>query len=131
MKLKLKQMNQFPQGYLTAAFWTNDEHAPSGCDYSQTDRPEAMFERLSQDELLKACRDCRHFQDQQAGHLRIGGLSDFKAGTDFWLTRNGHGAGFWDGDWPETQGEALTEASKAFGEVDLYAGDDGQLYFTP
>jgi len=34
-----------------------------------------------------------------------------QAGHDFWLTRNGHGAGFWDGDWPET-GDALTEASK-------------------
>lgn len=21
------------------------------------------------------------------------------AGNDFWMTRNGHGAGFWDGDW--------------------------------
>ena len=24
---------------------------------------------------------------------------DEYAGHDFWLTRNGHGAGFWDGDW--------------------------------
>jgi|TARA_R110000744_G_scaffold366338_1_gene475354 hypothetical protein len=22
-----------------------------------------------------------------------------RIGHDFWLTRNGHGAGFWDGDW--------------------------------
>ena len=32
----------------------------------------------------------------------LDGLTDdelARAGTDFWLTRNGHGAGFWDGDW--------------------------------
>jgi hypothetical protein len=46
---------------------------------------------------------------------------------DFWLTRNGHGAGFWDGDYPE-KGDALTELAKKFGEVDLYVGDDGVLY---
>jgi len=41
-------------------------------------------------------------------------------GHDFWLTRNGHGAGFWDGQWWESAGRALTEASKIYGTVDLY-----------
>jgi hypothetical protein len=55
--------------------------------------------------------------------------SDYKsAGHDFWLTRNGHGAGFWDGDWPEEEGERMTATSKAFGECEIYAGDDGLLY---
>lgn len=49
------------------------------------------------------------------------------AGHDFWLTRCGHGAGFWDGDWPEPAATALTEASKAFRNVDLYVGDDGEI----
>jgi len=50
-----------------------------------------------------------------------------KAGHDFWLTRNGHGAGFWDRGIGET-GDTLTKASTGFGEVDLYVGDDGKLY---
>nr|WP_316651555.1 hypothetical protein [uncultured Gellertiella sp.] len=50
------------------------------------------------------------------------------AGHDFWLTRCGHGAGFWDGDWPEPHATALDNAAKAFGNVDLYVGDDGQIY---
>lgn len=50
------------------------------------------------------------------------------AGHDFWLTRNGHGAGFWDGDWPEPHASILTEASKTFGETDLYIGDDGKVH---
>jgi len=50
-----------------------------------------------------------------------------KAGHDFWLTRNGHGAGFWDRGIGET-GDTLTKASEGFGGVDLYVGDDGKLY---
>lgn len=50
------------------------------------------------------------------------------AGHDFWLTRCGHGAGFWDGDWPEPHAQALTDAAEAFGNVDLYLGDDGKAW---
>jgi hypothetical protein len=45
-----------------------------------------------------------------------------QAGHDFALTRNGHGAGFWDGDWPE-HGDMLTEASKPFGTRSLWFND--------
>lgn len=58
--------------------------------------------------------------------------TDEQLGHDFWLTRNGHGAGFWDrhyGNTPENAaGDALTKASKPYGEVNLYRGDDGQIY---
>jgi hypothetical protein len=50
------------------------------------------------------------------------------AGHDFWLTRNGHGAGFWDGDWPEPLATVLTDAAHAFGELSPYVGDDGLIY---
>jgi len=50
------------------------------------------------------------------------------AGHDLWLTRNHHGCGFWDGDWPKAEGKALTKAADAMGEVHLYVGDDGKIY---
>lgn len=50
------------------------------------------------------------------------------AGHDFWLTRAGHGAGFWDGDLPEELGERLTEASNTAGNREPYIGDDGLIY---
>lgn len=50
------------------------------------------------------------------------------AGHDFILTRNGHGAGFWDGDWPAEIGAKLTELSKTFGQLEVYVGDDGKIY---
>ena len=52
-----------------------------------------------------------------------------KAGHDFWLTRNGHGAGFWDGDWDHTPyADKFTESSKAYGTFNLGLGDDGLVY---
>jgi hypothetical protein len=47
---------------------------------------------------------------------------------DFWLTRNGHGAGFWDGDYEEELGEKLTAICKKMGSIDLYVGDDNKIY---
>lgn len=48
---------------------------------------------------------------------------------DFILTRNHHGAGFWDGDWREPYGAALTQLAHRFGELNSYVGDDGLVYF--
>lgn len=53
-------------------------------------------------------------------------------GHDLWLTRVGHGAGFWDGDYDNEElklGDYLTEESKKLGHVDVYVGDDNKLYF--
>ena len=50
------------------------------------------------------------------------------AGHDFWLTRAGHGAGFWDGDLPKELGDRLTEAAGKAGNREPYIGDDGSIY---
>lgn len=47
---------------------------------------------------------------------------------DFCLTRNHHGAGFWDGDYLKPHGKYLTKLAKTFPEQSLYIGDDGQIY---
>lgn len=47
---------------------------------------------------------------------------------DFILTRNGHGAGFWDGDWMECVSGILTDAAKQFPEITAIPGDDGKVY---
>jgi hypothetical protein len=51
-----------------------------------------------------------------------------QAAHDFWLTRNGHGAGFWDGDWSEAVEDKLTKLAESFGEAYPYVGDDGMIY---
>ena len=51
-----------------------------------------------------------------------------QAGHDFWMTRNGHGVGFWDGDWSDNYSDMLTKGAKAYGRFEIYAGDDGLIY---
>ena len=48
-------------------------------------------------------------------------------GYDFWLTRNGHGTGFWDRGYGDI-GDKLTAFAEKFGEVNVYKGDDGKAY---
>jgi hypothetical protein len=54
-------------------------------------------------------------------------FGETQIGHDFWLTRNGHGAGFWDrfsSGEGEAYGRALTDAAKPYGSSYLYVGDD-------
>jgi hypothetical protein len=81
---------------------------------------------------LQARADCLRFELENSEALRHAyiteGYGPQQAGHDFWLTRNGHGAGFWDRhglDGPV--GEALRASAKAFGEVSLYA--EGELVY--
>lgn len=55
------------------------------------------------------------------------GIPDEQIGHDFALTRNGHGAGFWDRGLGE-RGMWLTAMAKPYGSESLYVGDDGRLY---
>jgi hypothetical protein len=48
-------------------------------------------------------------------------------GHDLWLTRNGHGAGFWDRGLGDV-GDKLTAIAKRMGSKSLYVGDDGKIY---
>lgn len=52
---------------------------------------------------------------------------DGSVGHDFWLSRNGHGAGFFDRGNEDVWDE-LQDAAKKFKEVDLYLGDDGKIH---
>ncbi len=46
---------------------------------------------------------------------------------DYWLTRNGHGAGYWDGDYGDL-GDRLTNACKDHGQQHIWVDDGGQLH---
>lgn len=54
-------------------------------------------------------------------------MSPEQFGHDFWLTRNGHGAGFWDRGL-DALGDTLTKWADTFKAVDMYVGDDGKVY---
>ena len=115
--------DEFTQAYVTCALWsTNDETDDSGGvpmddNYGPDD--------IDPDTLRGMIRDCALFQAHELDRIF---LDLGRAGHDFWLTRNGHGAGFWDGDWPEDDGKWLTEVCKVWGEVNLSVGDNGLIY---
>jgi hypothetical protein len=115
------KLDRFTTAYVETALWssTDDEGEPLDAVHTIDD--------IAPETLSKMIADAEQFQkDNQsriAGNLR-------RAGHDFWLTRNRHGAGFWDGDWGN-DGEFLTEVSHAWGEFDLYVGDDGLIHGTP
>ena len=105
-------LDTFTQSYIETALWssTGDDERPLDDKYTPSDLTVAT--------LAKMKSDCDRFQRENARDLESG--SDSRGGHDFWLTRNGHGAGFWDGDWPEPQATRLTDAAKSFGSFDLY-----------
>ena len=53
-----------------------------------------------------------------------------RAGQDFWLTRCGHGAGYWDRSelYAGELGDLLTDAANTAGEQWPYIGEDDLLY---
>lgn len=80
-------------------------------------------------ETLQAMRgDCADFISQAGAALReYTQRTGCTGGCDFWLTRNGHGVGFWDRGL-DALGDRLTAIAEQMGGRDLYAGDDGLIY---
>lgn len=118
-------------GYVECLKWsTSGDH--KGVEHESLEQFSMSAEAWSE-----AADDCRTFYlanrddctEAAARFSSSAGRSGYQGvGHDFWLTRVGHGAGFWDGDLPQALGERLTEASKTAGEVWPYIGDDGLIY---
>lgn len=110
------ELDEFFGAYVTAALWSTTDNA----DDSGGEPLDANYDA---DDLSEECRaqmlaDCRGFLESNAAAI---GTEYAQAGHDFWLTRNRHGAGFWDRAdnlYPGDKDE-LTEAAHAFGSVDL------------
>ena len=97
---------RFTAAYLEALYFTD-------CGPDSDYPPDA---ELTPEYKLRAELDCRRFFNV---YRELIGDNIEQAGHDFWFTRNGHGAGFWDR--PELYGEQiaaeLTLASKLMGET--------------
>lgn len=115
-------MTPFVAAYIECALWSSvDDHSdPLDNKYSLDD--------IAPETLACMTAECEAFQVKYADLLAQAGGKDSQHGHDLWLTRNGHGAGFWDRDYPEPVGAQLTLAAHQSGYVDLYVGDDGKIY---
>jgi len=110
-------VDAFTRGYIGAVKWLErryDEDGTAEEDACETISPEALIEikeecadfQEANKEDLEEAYEHHHFCDESAGH-------------DFYLTRNGHGAGFWDRGLGDV-GERLSAASKPYGSTDNY-----------
>ena len=114
-----QNLKDFVTGYVNCLYWVED----SGGTKNE--------EKLSTEAFLISVLECNRFLANAKTYT--GGLIPEncfeQAGHDFYLTRNGHGSGFWDK--PEIYGEKyskiLTEISKNFGEASPYVSDDGEI----
>ena len=111
----------FLRGYLECAEWcgildsTDDPERESDRAFMEGTSRDV---RWSQSALKSAREDCRDFQDANADALRASGLSASRAGHDFYLSRNGHGAGFFDEGCPKA-GD-LQAAARVYGSADVW-----------
>ena len=113
-------LDEFTAAYVNCALWSSadDDGEPLDANYSAAD--------IHPDTIEQMVADCRVFQDSPYVDI----TSDDRGGHDFWLTRNGHGAGFSDGDWDDNpdNARALAAQAEGFGEFNLYVGDDGLIH---
>lgn len=122
--------DQFLRSYLVAMLWTDLPDGLVGRGvFDGSDACERWLKRITRKSREQSEADCRRFC------LLSGPLIDSdpkRAATDFWLTRNGHGAGFWDGDWSHIEpvapgfhdaGGQLTAIAKLFGQQETYVAN--------
>ena len=156
MTLKPNDINQILKGYIDAAIWTEEERLTD--DYKSeygyeedNDNEDDELERLIKvsanlnkkpfesftkediepNSLIKAYTDIKKFLDL-AGDSVIEAIEENgleQLGHDIWLTRNGHGAGFFDRSYGDDNEKRLTQAAKALKEVTIYINDNLKLSF--
>ncbi len=101
---------------MTAAYLTCAEFAdkPEGSDSTE----------FSIDTQREAREDCAAFMRLGARWLHGDAVTAENVGHDFWLTRQGHGTGFWDRDYaPKHTLFALTTLADKFGQANVFDDD--------
>ena len=93
-----------------------DQDEPIDLDYSEDDLTEGAVNKMRS--------DCEKFLSQiNTECVGVEKLHLDQIGHDFWLTRNGHGAGFWDRGLGDL-GEKLTDIAESFGECHIMVDND-------
>ena len=116
--------DNFVRHYLIAALWT----ATNGDDVGTPLDDTHTMDDFSPEAIKRAVDDCRKFKAENASDLEAAGSVEYNA-HDFSMTRNGHGSGFFDRRYAKDVTDRLEASCQRFGEIHLYAGDDGKLYF--
>jgi len=110
-------LDMFTKSYIEAALWSSTDETGESLDAAYT------VDDLAPETFQQMVEDCEAFLTDHIEWV-IDDLA--RAGADFWLTRNRHGAGFWDGGWKHSR--ELTDAAHVYGSVDLFVSNEGSIY---
>ena len=132
IKLDIKKIMD---NYLECAIWTDEERLKEenteGYEGDEVKDiiPEAdlTISNFSDNSKIKAYQDIKLFL-KYAGDA-VDGIDEEQLGHDIWLSRNGHGAGFFDRGYDDKIEKILMDSAHKIGSADIYLGDDGLLYF--
>ena len=122
MKKQKNDIEEILKAYLECSLWTEEERMAeeigiggvSIFNFDQQSKEEARNEIIS-------------FLDN-VGEVAYK-MDNMLLGHDIWLTRNNHGAGFFDRGYDKDVEAKLTDSALELGESVLYVGADGMLYF--
>ncbi|HEY8926181.1 MAG TPA: hypothetical protein VIU64_17485 [Polyangia bacterium] len=149
VKLSTSERDEFTKGYISCALWcgvmvyehddcpcheaseNGDAYDADSCECNpemNSSSDEHDESELTSDALKQLTDDAHEFYAEHAADLRASTLDMERCGHDFWLTRNRHGAGFWDDKGRGSEADAaldrLTKASHPYGEMNLVQGAD-------
>jgi hypothetical protein len=108
--------------YLECALWTEEERLKEESAYVDLN-----VNNFSDDSKIKAYLDIKSFLEY-AGNA-VDGIDEEQLGHDIWLTRNYHGAGFFDRGYDFDIEKILMDSAHKLGEINIYVGDDNIIYF--
>ena len=103
--MKAKNIADIIHHYLHAALWTEELESYD-------------LKQIHATSVTQALADCNSFVEK-AGSL-LDELTEEQIGHDFWLSRNGHGAGFFDRGLGEI-GDKLQEIAGGFVSLNVFA----------
>ena len=117
-------MSERTRQYIETAIWADlqdDAGNPADKDYDASDVAPGTVRQI------EAAVDA--FFTANAADIEATGSDDGRTAHNLYLSRNGHGAGFF-GNGYGPAGDRLQDAARALGESQPYLGDDGRVYFT-
>ena len=121
---KAINIDEILEGYLEAALWTEEENLTE-----ENEDLDVNIFNIASGSVEQAKKDIETFianagEDAINEAVEKNGLSHL--GHDILLTRNRHGAGFFDHCYNNEK--KMMDAAQCLGEKYIYCGDDGKIY---
>ena len=120
-------LTQFTNAYLACAIWSSMDD-----DGTPLDLKGYSIYDFDADSLEQATADCQSFITQVIKYADFDAYTHLReqGGHDLWLTRNGHGTGFWDRAdvYGKVNSCLLAHHANLLKEAHVFEGFNGKLY---